>query len=112
MSKGCRVGQIRVLFALPSSMDDVSTEPLAYVEWFTKFTSPDQNHRMFRLNRSLEGGERIASIVPVSTIRRSVQLFPKFGPTVPEGWSSNNVLENCTAFYLNPFTDRHMYFIL
>lgn len=112
MFKGCRVGQIRVLFTLPGSMDDVSTEPLAYVEWFTKFTSPDQSHQMFRLNRSLDDGARIASIVPISTIRRSIHLFPKFGQTVPEGWSSDNVLENCAAFYLNPFTDRHMYFVL
>jgi len=93
-------------------MDGIPPGPLAYIEWFSKFTTPDHDHRMFKLNRSLEDGERVASIVPISTIRRSVHLFPKFGPVVPEGWSSDNVLEKCAAFYLNPFTDRHMYFIL
>jgi len=109
---GYRVGQVRVVFTLPDSVDGVPSERLAYIEWFTKFTTPDNNHQMFRLNRSVENGERVASIVPVSTIRRSAHLFPKFGSAVPEGWSSDNVLEECTSFYLNPFTDRHMYFIL
>ncbi|KAF9777395.1 hypothetical protein BJ322DRAFT_1102350 [Thelephora terrestris] len=95
-----RVGQVRVVFALPSDMDGVSTGLLAYVEWFTKFTASDHNHEMFKLTRCLEGGKRIASIVPVSTIRRSVHLFPKFGPAVPDGWSSDNVL------------DKHMYLTL
>ncbi|KAF9790569.1 hypothetical protein BJ322DRAFT_1000183, partial [Thelephora terrestris] len=110
--QGYHVGQIRVIFTLPAGVDGVSTEPLAYIEWFSKFTTPDPNHQMFKLNRSLDGGERVVSIDPVSTIQRSAHLFPKFGPVVPEGWTSNNVLEKCSTFYLNPFTDRHMYFTL
>ena len=107
------MGQIRVIFTLRAgSVDGISTEPLAYVKWFSKFATPDRNHQMFKLSRSLEGGERIASIVPVSTIQRSAHLFPKFGPAVPEGWTSNNVLEKCATFYLNSFTDRHMYFVI
>jgi len=109
---GYRVGQVRVIFTLPDSVCGVPSEHLAYIEWFTKFTTPDNDHRMFKLNRSVENGERVASIVPVSTIRRSTHLFPKFGSAVPEGWSSDNVLKECATFYLNPFTDRHMYFIL
>ena len=112
MFKGYRVGQVRVIFKLSGNIDGISPESLAYIEWFSKFTVPERDHRMFKLSRSLEDGERIASIVPISTIRRSAHLFPRFGPAVPEGWSSDNVLEKCTMFYLNPFTDRHMYFIL
>lgn len=66
---------------------------------------------MLKLNRALDsGGDRIASIVPVSSIRRSVHLFPKFGSKVPDHWTSANVLEKCTTFYLNQFSDRHMYY--
>ena len=101
-----------MIFALPDSLDGVPSDQLAYVEWFSKFTAPDDNHGMFKLSRSLEDGDRVANIVPVSTIRRSAHLFPKFGPSVPEEWPSETVLEKCTTFYLNPFTDRHMYFIL
>ena len=112
MFKGYRVGQVQVIFKLPGNVDGISPESLAYIEWFSKFTTPERDHQMFKLSRSLEDGERIASIVPISTVRCSAHLFPKFGAAVPEGWSSDNVLEKCTTFYLNPFTDRHMYFIL
>jgi hypothetical protein len=101
------VGQVRVIFAFPGTAD----EHFAYVEWFSEFSEPDSDHGMQRLTRTLDGGDRVASIVPVSWIRRSVHLFPKFGPKVPEHWTSANVLEKCTIFYLNPFSDRHMYYI-
>jgi len=106
------VGQIRVVFSLPDSEARAPPERLAYVEWFSKFTSPEHDHGMHKLKRSAEGGERVASIIPVSSIRRSAHLFPKFGRVVPEDWTSDNVLEKCSTFYLNPFADRNMYFIL
>ena len=90
----------------------VASEHLAYVDWLSKFTRPDCDHWMFKLSQSLGDSKQIASIVPISTIRHSAHLFPKFGSSVPEGWSSDNMLEKCGTFYLDPFTDRHMYFIL
>ncbi|KAJ6605637.1 hypothetical protein B0H10DRAFT_1659135, partial [Mycena sp. CBHHK59/15] len=54
---------------------------LAYVEWFSKFPrKPDPNHGMYKISRPVE---HAASIIPVSQIRRSVHLFPKFGPVTP-----------------------------
>ena len=111
-STGYRVGQIWVVFSLPKNQTPVPSEPLAYVEWFSKFTPPDGNHGMYTLKRHVQGSEHVASIIPVSSIRRSVHLFPKFGQEVPEDWTPDNVLERCDTFYLNPFVDRHTYFIL
>ena len=111
-SKGYRVGQVRVVFTLPGGGDSNPSKCLAYIEWFSKFSMPDPDHNMHKINRSLEGGGRVASIVPISTIRHSVHLFPRFGQAVPDGWTADNVLEKCSVFYLNPFTDRHMYYIL
>jgi len=111
-SIGYRVGQIRVVFSLPEDGTQAPPERLTYVEWFSKFTSPESDHGMHKLKRSVESGDRVASIIPISSIRRSVHLFPKFDKVVPEGWTSDNVLEKCSTFYLNPFTDRNMYFIL
>lgn len=106
------MGQIRVVFSLPAGKAQAPSERLAYVEWFSKFTLPEANHGMHKLKRSMQDGHRIASVIPVSSIRRSTHLFPKFGPVVPEEWTSDNVLEKCSTFYLNPFVDRNMYFIL
>jgi hypothetical protein len=106
------VGQIRVLFSLSTNEAGEHSECLAYVEWFSEFTGPESDHGMYKLKRSVRDGERVASVVPVSSIRRSAHLFPKFGREVPEDWASGNVLERCSTFYLNPFVDRNMYFIL
>ena len=102
-----------MVFSLPAGdAAEAPSERLAYVEWFSVFTSPESDHGMHKLKRSMKGGERVASIIPVSSIRRSVHLFPKFGREVPEDWTSDNVLEKCGTLYLNPFADRHMYFTL
>jgi len=71
----------RAVFILPDSADGVPSERLAYIERIAKFTTPDSDHQMFKLNRSVENGEQVASIVPASTIRRSAHLL-KFGSAV------------------------------
>jgi hypothetical protein len=83
---------------------------LAYVEWFSKFRpTPERNHGMYKVNRLIKDGRRVASIIPVSTILRSIHLVPKYGPIVCQEWTSANVLEECSTFYVNCFTDRHTY---
>jgi hypothetical protein len=108
---GYRVGQVRVVFSLPANETQTPSERLAYIKWFSKFTFPENNHGMHKLKHSVQDSDRVASIIPVSSIRRSAHLFPKFGRVVPEDWTSENVLEKCNTFYLNPFVDMNMYFI-
>ncbi|KAG2064838.1 hypothetical protein BDR04DRAFT_1130628 [Suillus decipiens] len=85
---------------------------LAYIEWFTPFPSaPDRNNGLYKLSRLMHGSNRVASIVPVGDIVRSVHLIPKFGDTAPREWKSKTVLEDCNTFWLNSYIDRHTFSI-
>lgn len=67
---------------------------------------------MYKISRSYRDtvqGFREASIIPISTIKRSLHLYPLFGPVAPREWTSDNVLEECDTFYVNPFSDNYMY---
>ena len=118
ISIGYRVAQVRVVFQLSASVmselfdfgKGAPPEHLAYVEWFSRFPgAPESDSGMYRVTRSIRNGRRNASIIPVASVRRSIHLFPRFGPVAPRHWSSFNVLEECSTFYVNPWTDRHTY---
>ncbi|KAM6496349.1 hypothetical protein JOM56_009055 [Amanita muscaria] len=114
---GYRVGRIRVIFSIPDRYHHMLFKPhvlvpqhLAYVELFTKLGSPDPNHGMFKVSPWKDhNGGRVCSIIPVANIRRSVHLIPKFGPVAPPEWTTSNVLDICPTFFVNIYTDRHLF---
>ncbi|KAG0692585.1 hypothetical protein DFH29DRAFT_985732 [Suillus ampliporus] len=113
---GYHVAQVRVIFSLSANVrralfHNVKVpDHLAYIEWFTPFSaSPDINHGMYRVSRVLQDGDRQASIVPVHNIRRSVHLIPKFGAVTPRDWITSTVLDQCSSFFVNDFTDHDAY---
>lgn len=118
---GYCIGQIRCLFTLPKKARARWFNPkfphhhFAYVEWFTAFVSSrfDTHSKMYRISRlhhpANKGGHRKASVVPISLIKESIHLFPKFGPVAPAEWRSSNILEVAPAFYVNPLSDCLVY---
>ncbi|KAJ7107944.1 hypothetical protein C8R44DRAFT_885327 [Mycena epipterygia] len=115
-TNGYQIAQVRVVFTLPArivrSIFPANVEPpkyLAYVEWFLPFTrEPERNSLMYKVSRSKRDCDRMASIVAVKDIRRSIHLLPKFGPIVPPDWRSSNI-QYPGVFFANPWTDRHIY---
>ncbi|KAI1782635.1 hypothetical protein LXA43DRAFT_977455 [Ganoderma leucocontextum] len=117
-----RVAQVRIVFMIPNKAMahlfpslpvDQYPRHLAYVEWFTKFTTPDPDHGMYKISRALtRDKERHASIIPIDSLERSCHLFPDFGPAAPRNWTSSTVLDECKTFFVNPFVDRNTYKLL
>ncbi|KAG1737132.1 uncharacterized protein EDB91DRAFT_1237953 [Suillus paluster] len=103
--EGVCVGQVRIIFSLPSKSVPLLFPPtvkvpnhFAYIEWFAPFPSaPNRHHGLYKLSRSLHGGEKIASIVPLANIVHSVHLILNF------------VLDNCNTFWLNSYIDRYTF---
>ncbi|KAF9641887.1 hypothetical protein BDM02DRAFT_3133494 [Thelephora ganbajun] len=98
--RGCSITQVRVVFQFPENASrllgcEIPKCHFAYVEWFSKISgAPDRNHKMFKVTRLFQDGHRVASIIPLSRIRRSVHLLPKFGQIAPRDWTSDTVLES------------------
>ncbi|KAI0689126.1 hypothetical protein BC835DRAFT_1283602, partial [Cytidiella melzeri] len=108
---GLTVGQVRVIFRLPDNVNYISKDPLAYVEWFTPFQQYDSTVGMFSVAPSQRNHRRRASIIPITAIVRSCHLIPVWGRAANIHWTSENVLERCTRFYVNTYL-RHSDFVL
>ncbi|KAG2120459.1 uncharacterized protein F5147DRAFT_741494 [Suillus discolor] len=115
-ANGYHVAQVRVVFTLTSHAAAAlfrtpakAPTHFAYMEWFTPFGQPEANHGLYKISHIIRNGERLVSIIDISDICRSVHLIPKFGPVVPHEWTSSTVLELCSSFFVNSFSDRHAY---
>lgn len=94
--------------------------PLAYIEWYaTLASSADPVHMMYEVKKmaSRSNGQPSGDIVPLSSIRQSCQLIPRF-PTpasadslgfLPENWNSEMILDNTSKFILNNWASKYAY---
>ena len=121
IATGYWIGCVRVIFGLSESslaslLPNVNEvlKHLIYVKWYTAFTEdPDLDTLLFKISPMKDrDGERVCSIIPLANIQRSVQLLPKFGAVMPQGWTSGTMLDLASVFFVNSFTDLHLYCIM
>ncbi|KAN0103742.1 hypothetical protein V8E52_011679, partial [Russula decolorans] len=121
---GHRIAQVRVVFEIPnkvvqehqlfgSSASVASPKHLAYVEWFSPLSaSPDVNNCMYKVTKLVHkncDSRQSVAIIPIESILCSIHLFPQFRSGTPPHWDTFSVLEQCDAFFVNPFSDRYNY---
>ncbi|KZS88527.1 hypothetical protein SISNIDRAFT_417979 [Sistotremastrum niveocremeum HHB9708] len=121
------VGQLRILFQ-PIYSNSLRRQGqqapyLAYMERFDVVPQiqPDrrslrQPHRvsgMFVLQRAIRSnGSRMGGIVNLSVIRRPAYLIPRFGKNADHRLTCSTSLELSTQFFLNKYTDKHIFHLL
>ncbi|KAF8986202.1 hypothetical protein BDQ17DRAFT_1492996 [Cyathus striatus] len=107
-----KVGRIRVIFSISPHIKNIifrdpenAPQHMAYVEWY------NSNNLMYKISKLQDQNEdpSTCEIIPVQNIQCSIHLFPRFGHYAPAEWSSSNVLDQCTSFFVNNFTDKHLY---
>ncbi|KAI0081369.1 hypothetical protein K474DRAFT_1759598 [Panus rudis PR-1116 ss-1] len=102
---GLRAARVRVIFKTPAQFVLLGTrqEALAYVEWYTPFTRVDNTVHMHYVARSTRNNLPNASIVRVQDIVAPCHLIPRCNQKIDPSWSSENVLERASYFYVNPY---------
>ncbi|KAJ3713054.1 hypothetical protein C8R42DRAFT_593567 [Lentinula raphanica] len=123
---GTRIGRVKVLFRLPSQLTLIgthkSTAPswwpssvLAYVEWFSPPSQTpveQKSHNMTTVHKlPLIDGIIPWSIIPLSNIRQSCMLIPRYDRKSPDSssWNSSNILDKGNHFLVNNWSSLYTY---
>lgn len=122
---GTQVGRVKVIFKLPTTLNlgvGVTNtpaiwpkEPLVYVEWYSQFKSSKETerHGMYVVKKGTRDANGISpgSIIPLTNIRQSCMLIPKFRTNEAEeaSWTSSNVLDQASTFYVNNWLNLYSY---
>ncbi|KAF8143444.1 hypothetical protein K438DRAFT_1911066 [Mycena galopus ATCC 62051] len=107
---GLGVARVRVIFKLPEHHGNYA-DPLVYIDWFKPLTTPVTNLGMYCVSLSTRMHHQKSEIIPITQIVRSCHLIPRFGRRIDPTWNSENVLDCCKEFYLNPYLRHHDFFL-
>ncbi|KAE9386962.1 hypothetical protein BT96DRAFT_1026018 [Gymnopus androsaceus JB14] len=107
--EGIRVAHVRVLFTLPRIYGLSIETPLAYVEWFTPFSTCHSSSGLYSLSRSTRMRHVYGEIVDAGRIIRNCYLSPNFGRVKNPSWTSINVVDDCKMFFFDPYVDLHLF---
>jgi hypothetical protein len=113
---GLRVGQVRLIFALPEYLrghDLRLPKYNAYIEWFNPFRAPNVDTQLFSITRSRRNNTPVTEIVPLTSIASSCYLTPKFGTSYHNArWSSADIVEEYKSFSFNKYISLYMFYQL
>jgi len=116
------VGQLRLIMRMPGS-SSASNFFLAYVQRFDIIPQtssmginearPDPVTGLYAVKRALRSdGSRLGDIIPLTQLRASVQLFPRFGAKADSRLTMQTCLEYSTEFWLNKYETKEKFWAL
>ncbi|EJD47511.1 hypothetical protein AURDEDRAFT_163383, partial [Auricularia subglabra TFB-10046 SS5] len=104
------VARLRAIFKIPPSfaggLFGTAREPPAHlglVEWFSRPTRRDPDSALYKISREFTSEKQVKlGVIEILDIRRSCQLFPRFGPEpVDRKLTTHTVLDAFNDFLLN-----------
>ncbi|KAG9093603.1 hypothetical protein FS749_014117 [Ceratobasidium sp. UAMH 11750] len=110
-----RPARIRVIFEFPPRHHRIYVQKLAYVELFNPVgQNPRRGTGLFTTTRSPGEGPRQCRVVPLSSIRMTCHLAPKYNEFEPDTPLTvlSDVLALCRIFYFNIFATYFTYELL
>ncbi|KAJ7246428.1 hypothetical protein C8J57DRAFT_1081604 [Mycena rebaudengoi] len=107
--QGLRVAHVMVLFDLPAVYKLSTVHPLAYVEWYTSFSTPDPISGLLTVKPSTRNNHVYGEVIEVVRIVRNCHLLPKYGRCKDPTWTTENITDRCKAFFPSPYSDIHSF---
>lgn len=106
-----RVVRVKVLFNLPPHCQKLHQGKLAYVEYFTKFTTGNTGVvHMPSISLAKQNGRRTVDIIPLERLRAGCHLIPKFSLMDTNAITkANNLLDTSPAFYFNRYSNPNIF---
>jgi hypothetical protein len=106
-----------MIFALPLRIRHRFSKHLAFVEYFTPFNTaqpPGTRMRQHTIKTTTSSkGTRVVAVVPLTDIKLSCHLTPKFDQMSDKDWaacgSKDSFLDSFSQFYFNDFSSHIMY---
>ncbi|KAH7906526.1 hypothetical protein BJ138DRAFT_1137941 [Hygrophoropsis aurantiaca] len=102
---------VRAIFQLPEQFGHYP-HPLAYVELFTPLNQIDRATGMYTISRSTRFHRRNSIIIGVNRILRTCHLVAKCNRNINAEWTTDNVLERASMFYVNKYIDVETFEVL
>ena len=108
---GYCVAQLRAIFTLSPHLKTYQ-KPVAYIKYFLPFTRQHHGSNLSAVKQSYKANNNCeAAVISLDSIRCSCHLIPNFGSKARANaeWTSDNILEECNSFFLNPYISREFF---
>jgi hypothetical protein len=105
--------RVRVIFKAPNAAQHIYHDHLAYVEYFTPFSRNNNTpHGLYTTSTALLfNGRRRAAVVPISHLRMTCHIAPRFARLDPNLRLNGrtDLFANARHFFFNHYTNYYIY---
>ncbi|QRW13195.1 C2H2 zinc finger [Ceratobasidium sp. AG-Ba] len=110
-----RPARVRAIFRLPRRLRHVTNDILVYVEMFNPTSHrPAFPIGLFTATRSIQDGIRLCAVMPLSSVRLTCHLVPRYrtlDPAIPLT-NFSDMLQICETFFVNLYASYFFFELL